>query len=106
MARLDHLADVVSHLGVRHHLQVLLRRRTDNLEDNIELVLVVLPLQEGLAAEDFCEYAPRGPDVDGFRILLEIQQLRRPVPSGNDIGCHGARTVFLLQACEAKVTDF
>jgi len=34
------------------------------VEDDIELVLVVLPLQEGLPPENLREYAPHRPDVD------------------------------------------
>ena len=50
------------------------------LKDNIKLILIVFALEKRLSAEDLCEDAAHGPNVDGFRVFLQVKQLRRAVP--------------------------
>lgn len=52
---------------------VVARRRADLLEDDLELVEVVVPGEEGLLDEALDEDAGDGPDVDRSAVLVEAE---------------------------------
>ncbi len=51
-----------------------------HLKDYIKLILIVFALKKRLSAKDLCEDAAHGPNVDGFRVFLQVKQLRSAVP--------------------------
>jgi len=85
---------VLAAVLLRHHGEVaqlgdagpaLLRRRAEQLEDEVELLELVAAGQDGLAQQQLGQDAAGGPEVDGGPVLRGAEeQLRRPVPEGDD----------------------
>mmetsp|Transcript_7259 Transcript_7259/g.24722 ORF Transcript_7259/g.24722 Transcript_7259/m.24722 type:complete len:287 (-) Transcript_7259:286-1146(-) len=101
-------ADVLDRLLVLDDAQVLAGRGPEHVDDEPELLEVVAPREERLAAEELGEDAAHAPHVDGLivRIVLH-QELRRPVPPGDHVlGQLVLLRVVVHPAREAKVADF
>lgn len=64
-------ADVVARSSGVDGVELFEGRGSEDVEDESELVVVVAAGEERSAAEHFAEDAADGPDVDGFRVLLE-----------------------------------
>mmetsp|Transcript_78805 Transcript_78805/g.170338 ORF Transcript_78805/g.170338 Transcript_78805/m.170338 type:complete len:351 (-) Transcript_78805:244-1296(-) len=104
-----HLLDEVPRRAAgRQPLEVFLRRRSDDRDDFLDLVKVVLASEDGLAADELTEDAPDRPDVDGLCVLAGKQDhLRRSVPARHDIVCEGRVVLVVPEATgEAEVADF
>mmetsp|Transcript_76358 Transcript_76358/g.196628 ORF Transcript_76358/g.196628 Transcript_76358/m.196628 type:complete len:439 (-) Transcript_76358:45-1361(-) len=70
----------------RDPVGLLLGGHARDLNDALELVVAILPREEGLAAPHLIQDAPDGPDVDGRAVLGSVQQhLWRTVPPRDDI---------------------
>lgn len=77
-----HHADVLARPRRRDRVEVVERRRAEDVEDERELVVVVPPREERLPGEHFCEDAADRPDVYCARVLLEREHhFRSAVPA-------------------------
>lgn len=63
--------EIVTRASRRDLVEVVHRRRTKNVEDERQLVMVVAPREEGLAGDHLREDATDRPDVDCACVLFE-----------------------------------
>lgn len=66
----------------------------DGLADHLDLVELVVAGHVRRAEDELCEDGADGPNVDGAAVVSGAEeQLRRPVPAGDDVGSHVAMGV-------------
>ena len=93
VAAAHRLLHVGAHVArqARHPRPVVLGRGADGAADEVELVHVGAPRDEGGAQHQLGQHQAHGPHVDGAGVVLgAVQQLRRPVPARDDVGRHAA----------------
>ena len=82
-------ADVVARAARRDPVELLERRRTDHVQDQVELVPVVPPGEERPPVEQLGEDAAHSPDVDRLEDNTRISKLwRASRPIGAYLGVH------------------
>lgn len=69
-------------------------RSADGLADHLDLVELVVAGHVRRAKDELCEDSADGPNVDGAAVVSGAEeQLRRAVPTGDDVGSHVAMGV-------------
>lgn len=103
---LDLCAEVLAGLGALKPLEVLVVRDADGVGQQLQLVEVILPREEGAPVHHLAEDAPSGPDVDLRGVVaLHEEELRGTVPTSDDVVGQLRGHGGVVRAGETKVAD-
>lgn len=104
-----HGANVVTRATAVDVVELLERRRAENIEDQRELLMIVAAREERAAGEHLGQDASDGPHIDRLGVLLEGEHdLGRAIPPGSDVLGHEARVLIGSEhgASQSEVAHF